>query len=217
MAFLDNKPNLLRFLMQETAIVTFIIETYSGIINEEYLISHNEIEENTALYLNDGNDIIVANHVLLTIDEHDRLYNFYNYDVNYDDDTNVGMHKDDIALDNDIELDHDWMRDDDEVNDAFEVPIRANCDVHFVSVGFRMDSVLISPTGDDSHRHHNDIELDHDWMRGDDEVNDAFEVPIKANCDVHFASAEFRMNSIPILYIGDDSHRHHPIRNESNL
>ncbi|KAF3455794.1 hypothetical protein FNV43_RR00436 [Rhamnella rubrinervis] len=58
--------------------------------------------------------------------------------------------KDDIALDDDIKLDHDRMRSDEEMNDTFEVPISANYDAHFVSVGYRTDSVLILHTGDNS-------------------------------------------------------------------
>ncbi|KAF3432305.1 hypothetical protein FNV43_RR27045 [Rhamnella rubrinervis] len=98
----------------------------SSIINEEYSISHNEIEENIALNLHDRNDIIMVDCVSPTIDEFDTLYNLYNYDIDYDNDTNVGMQEndiafeDDIALDDDIELNHDKMSGDDEVNDAFE-------------------------------------------------------------------------------------------------
>ncbi|KAF3457720.1 hypothetical protein FNV43_RR02378 [Rhamnella rubrinervis] len=106
--------------------------------------------ENATLNLNNGNDITMVDHVLPTTNEYDMLYNFYNYDVDYDDGMNVGMQEDDIAFDNDFELDHDRMRGDNEVNDSFEVPISANCDAHFVSVGFKMDSFLIPSTGDDS-------------------------------------------------------------------
>ncbi|KAF3452066.1 hypothetical protein FNV43_RR08162 [Rhamnella rubrinervis] len=93
----------------------------SGIRNKENPISFNEIKENIALNLNNENDITMADHVLPIIDEYDRLYNLYNYDVDYDNNTNVGMQEDDIALDDDIELNHDRMRGDDEVNDTIKV------------------------------------------------------------------------------------------------
>ncbi|KAF3435547.1 hypothetical protein FNV43_RR22636 [Rhamnella rubrinervis] len=128
---------------------------YRNVIkNEEYSISHNEIEENTALNLHDENDITVAYRVLPTTDEYDKLYNLYNYDVDYDNDTNIGIQEDNIALDDDIELDHNRMKGDNKDNDAFEVPIVANWDDPFVSMRFRMDSILIPHIGDDSHRHH---------------------------------------------------------------
>ncbi|KAF3433523.1 hypothetical protein FNV43_RR24625 [Rhamnella rubrinervis] len=94
--------------------------------NEEYSIPYIEIDENTALNLNNRNDITVVDRVLPTINKYDRLYNLYNYDVDYDDDTNVGMQEDDIAVNDDLKLDHNRMRGDDEVNDAFKVPIKAN-------------------------------------------------------------------------------------------
>ncbi|KAF3434395.1 hypothetical protein FNV43_RR25498 [Rhamnella rubrinervis] len=93
----------------------------SGIGNEDYSIPRNEIEENIAFNLNNEDDITIGDRVLPTIDEYDRLYNLYNYDLECDDDTNAVMQEDDIALDDDIE-----------VNGTFEVSIEANCDAHFV-------------------------------------------------------------------------------------
>ncbi|KAF3457978.1 hypothetical protein FNV43_RR02640 [Rhamnella rubrinervis] len=110
----------------------------SEIRNEDYSIPHNKIEENIAFNLNNEEDITVADRVLPTIDEYDRLYNLYNYDLEYDDNTNVIMQEDNIALDEDIELDNDIIRGDDEVNGTFEVPIEANYDAHFVSDQCRM-------------------------------------------------------------------------------
>ncbi|KAF3440981.1 hypothetical protein FNV43_RR19267 [Rhamnella rubrinervis] len=129
----------------------------SRIKDKEDSISQNEIEENTAfrwslVNLHDRVDITRVDGVLPTIDKYDRLYNFYNYDVDYDDNTSAKMHED-IVFHDDIELKHDRKGGDDKVNDAFEVPIVINFDVPFVSKGFRMTSVPIPPTVDDSHRH----------------------------------------------------------------
>ncbi|KAF3456116.1 hypothetical protein FNV43_RR00764 [Rhamnella rubrinervis] len=124
----------------------------SRIRNEEYSNPQNEIEKNTALNLHDGNHIIGFDCVLPIIEEHDRLFNRHNYDINYDDYTNIGI-QEDIALDDDIKLDNVKMKGDDKVNDAFEVPSGANCDAPCIT-GFRTDNVSIPPFSEDSHRHH---------------------------------------------------------------
>ena len=93
-----------------------------------------------------------VNDVLFTVNEYDKFYNFPNDDIDYDDNTEEEMHKDDIVLDSHIALWNDSKGDDNKVNVAFEVPIASNSDVPFVSA-CGIGSVPIVSNVEDRHKH----------------------------------------------------------------